>query len=101
MRERYVLQVLLVTLGFGVLLAAIAVVDAPSDWSQQMPGSAPGSRAAGEQLRSTSTATPRAADFKDECEFPARLVLDCPQPEPHEACERTSPSHKESGTTAE
>lgn len=35
MRDRYVTQVLLVTLGFGVLLGLIAVVDTPRDWSQQ------------------------------------------------------------------
>jgi hypothetical protein len=102
MRERYVQQVLLVTLGFGVLLGVIAVIDTPADWSQQIPGSALGTRAGAEPRPSktmAADATPRDADFSDECAFPARIIRDCPQPEPQDACERTS--HKKSGTTAE
>ena len=102
MRDRYVWQVLLVTLGFGVLLALIAVVDAPKDWSQPIAGAARASEAA-QPARSkpavTHAAEPHGTDFKDECEFPARLINNCPKPEPQEICERTTP-HKRVGATA-
>ena len=103
MRDRYVMQVLLVTLGFGVLLAMIAVVDAPRDWSQPVTGTLPEQAKSDPALSHAATtgATPRAADFKDECEFPARLIKDCPKPEPQEICEKSGASVKRAGAAAE
>jgi len=103
-RDRYVSQVLLVALGFGVLLALIAVVDAPKDWSQPVAGAARVSEAAQPAISKpagTKMAEPRGADFKDECEFPARLLHDCPQPEPQEICEKSGASVRKAGAAAE
>ncbi|HJZ63889.1 MAG TPA: hypothetical protein VKD70_06200 [Candidatus Acidoferrum sp.] len=76
MRNRYVLQVLLATFGFGMILAVVAVLQTPADRatgasqklleSPQCHGADPPDPA--------PKATPRRDDSKDDCEFPAELI---------------------------
>ena len=74
MRNRYVSQVLLATLGFGMLLAVIAVIQTPADRSPQKSDT-PSKTAdsppchAGVPPAHTPNTTPRTDDFNDECEF--------------------------------
>jgi len=79
-RDRYVLQVLLATLGSALLMALIAVVQTPADLWQSAP--TPGASA-----RSDAT-SPRGATFKDECEFPFHPGADCPPESAKPACKK-------------
>lgn len=88
MRNRYVLQVLLATFGFAMVLAVIAVLETPADRSPRATD-APSAPA---ELRLCSTSkpsahtpktTPRTDDFRDECDFPAQPISDKAQSEPH------------------
>jgi hypothetical protein len=80
-RERYVLQVLLVTVGFGLLLGVFAVVETPKDWSQ------PATDAMAKPLEAAS----RFADFQDEC-LPFDLTAREAQAPAKQHCEETDPS---------
>jgi hypothetical protein len=96
-RERYVWQVLLVTLGFGVLLAVFAVVDTPRDAFQSLaahPYVAPTSDSIRGRPEGTLGRTTRFVDFSDECDLPsffAPKALPSSTPE----CDTTvSPHHR-------
>ena len=77
MQKNYVLQVLVVTLGFGVLLGLIAVVDAPRDWSQEpttvpsTSGNPVNSAPVPGQITPSSVMSPRVVDFNDRADFPS------------------------------
>lgn len=76
MRDRYVLQVLLATLGTGVLMALIAVVETPRDGSQ-------------------SSAVPtQTSEFKNECALPFRTITDCPGTTSQATCVMGSTQNK-------
>ena len=88
MRNRYVLQVLLATFGFAMVLAVIAVLETPADWSPRAsdPPRAPA------ELRLCSTGEPsahapntaaRTDNFRDECEFPVQPISDRAQSKAH------------------
>ena len=87
-RNRYVLQVLLATFGFAMVLAVIAVLETPADRPQRATD-APRAPAelrlcrAGEPSVHTPKTTPRTDDFKADCDFPAQLISDKAQSEPH------------------
>jgi len=73
-RDRYVLQVLLATLGCGLLMAVIALVETPSDFWQRADNATAGASPRVEPVRSKAAlidaTPPRVADFKDECDLP-------------------------------
>jgi len=110
-RDRYVLQVLVVTLGFGVVLGLIAVVDAPRDWSQPTSAAMPvlqdghglaaqagnavslqgsASPASTERLvgetRPRYVMSPRVIDFADKADSPAGDSSDESQGLPWQHC---------------
>ena len=104
MQKNYVLQVLLVTLGFGVLLGLIAVVDVPRDWSQEPTAAAmpPQRHASGDMTRSGQMAnqattgyvmSPRVVDFDDRPDSPLRDATDEGQPLPWQHCHKADPAH--------
>jgi hypothetical protein len=75
MRNRYVWQVLSATLGFGLLLALIAVVQTPAD--RQMRGTDPSGETAQEPRCHESDppapapkAPPKTDDLQNDCDFP-------------------------------
>ena len=78
MRNRYVWQVLSATLGFGLLLAVIAVVQTPAD--RPMHGSDP-SRETAEEPRCHESdpppppkAPPKTDDLQNDCDFPRHAI---------------------------
>ena len=81
-RERYVLQVLLVTVGFGLLLGVFAVVETPDDQSQPVC----------EIIAKPDAATVRVADFQDECSWPFLLRAEESEHQAKQDCEKTNSS---------
>ena len=82
MRNRYVLQVLLATFGFAMVLAVIAVLETPADWSPRAsdPPRAPAElRLCGtsEPSAHATKTTPRTNDSKDECVLPTQSGPPC------------------------
>jgi len=63
-RDRYVWQILLATLGCGLLLGAVAIVDTPNDWSQPVC----------DKRAKPAEAALRLADLKDDCDLPVRVA---------------------------
>ena len=83
MRNRYVWQVLSATLGFGLLLALIAVVQTPAD--RPMHGADPSSETAEEPRCHESDppapvpvpvpkAAPQTDDLQNDCDFPRHAI---------------------------
>lgn len=86
MRNRYVLQVLLATFGFAMVLAVIAVLETPADRPLQGTGArrsveSPQCHTTEPPAHTPKTA-PRTNDFKGDCDFPAQLISDKAQGEP-------------------
>jgi len=97
MRDRYVLQVLLVTLGFGVLLAVIAVVDTPNDAFRPIAAAPYGVPGPSEQIRGNNAKSPQqaptAVDFRDECNLFFRFATQTETP-PKQECDTSTSPHK-------
>jgi len=78
-RNRYVLQVLLATFGFGIILAVIAALQNPADRSLEGTGAtrrlaeSPQCHPADPPTQAPKSA-PRTDDLKDDCEFPTQLI---------------------------
>src|SRR5215470_2749729 len=71
-RNRYVLQVLLATFGFGLILAVVAILQTPATWSQRGIGPSPvpvdsPQCHANKPPVLPQKATSRTDDLKDEC----------------------------------
>jgi hypothetical protein len=104
-RDRYVLQVLLVTLGFGVLLGLIAVVDAPKDWSAEpiavsTPSDAPArSERIANQATPSYQMSPRVVDFADKADFPSPDTADETRFLPWQNCGKAGAAHKKAHHT--
>ena len=103
MRDRYVWQVLAVTLGFSVLLGVIAVLDAPPDWSQTPVAvpSASGNPSSGSTPTQVKPGygpaygmSPRVVDFDDRSDSPLRDPDGDAQPLPWQNCSHADPAHK-------
>jgi hypothetical protein len=98
MRERYVLQVLLATLGCGVLLAVIGVVDAPNDAWQPMVGAPYAVPPSSNQLPTKDVKgdkrSPGLADFGDECDLLFRNLTET-ETSPKQECDTSSSPHKQ------
>jgi hypothetical protein len=121
-RDRYVMQVLGVTLGFGVLLGLIAVVDTPRDWSQeptvgttpvpqdghslptqagnstplQIPaagGSRPSERMS-TRVAPRQAMSPRVVDFADKSDSPSDDSTDNPYTLPWHNCDHAGAAHQ-------
>jgi len=104
-RDRYVIQVLLATFGFGLLLAIVAVLQTPDgSYLQSAHGSGEPTESrqgpAGAAPLQTTRAKNLADDFRAECEIPAKLIDDCPQPKAQKICQRTSAPHEKASTLA-
>src|SRR5215813_3643559 len=101
-RERYVLQVLVVTLGFGVLLAVFAVIDTPRDAFQPLGAHryvAPSTDSIPAKPEGITGRTTRFVDFSDECDLPS---LFAPKALPSSAPEcdtADSPHHRNHQTS--
>lgn len=93
MRDRYVIQVLLATFGFGLLLAIVAVLQTPDGSYLQ---SAHGSGKPTESRQGPVLAD----DFRAECEMPAKVIDDCLQPKAQKICQKASASRKKARTLA-
>jgi len=93
-RDRYVLQVLLATLGCGLLMAVIALVETPSDFWQRADNATAGASPRVEPVRSKAAlidaTPPQVADFKDECDLPFHSKADCPDEPAQPACDRVN-----------
>lgn len=76
MRDRYVLQVLLATLGTSVLMALVAVVETPQNWSRPSP------------------VPTHTSEFKDERALPFRTLTDDPGTASPAACVMGSTPNK-------
>ena len=79
MRNRYVLQVLLATFGFAMVLAVIAVLQTPADRPPAETGIPRKSSESPQCRLNEPTApcpktAPRIDDSKGDCDFPARLI---------------------------
>jgi len=104
-RDRYVIQVLLATFGFGLLLAIVAVLQTPDrSYLQSAHGSGKPTESrqgpAGAVPPQATRAKHLAEDFRAECEIPAKLIDDCRQPKAQKICQRTSASHEKARTLA-
>jgi hypothetical protein len=78
MRNRYVWQVLLATLGFGMLLAAIAVVQTPADRPFHGAGASRETAKSPQCHESDPAPPPKASpktdDLQNDCDFPRHLI---------------------------
>src|SRR5206468_11707855 len=95
--ESYVLQVVLVTLGFCVLLAVVAVVDTPNDAFQPMVAapyviSTPSKEIPGKDAKSGQP-SPGLANFGDECDLFFRFAIET-ETSPKQECDTSTSPHK-------
>jgi hypothetical protein len=79
-RDRYVLQVLLATLGCGLLLGVVGVIDTPRDWFEP----------AATTITKPEVAASHFADFEDECLPFGVAAEEAPPAKQH--CEEADPS---------
>jgi hypothetical protein len=82
-RERYVLQVLLVTVGFGLLLGVFAIVATPGDQSQPI---------CDHPMAKPDESALRVADLKDDCSLPFRITAEETEGRGKQDCEKTDSS---------
>jgi hypothetical protein len=82
-RERYVLQVLLVTLGFGLLLGVFAIVATPDDQSQPI---------CDHPMAKPDEAALCVADLKDDCSLRFRAHADKTETPAKQDCEKMDAS---------
>jgi hypothetical protein len=98
-QKNYVLQVLLVTLGFSLVVGLIAVIDAPQDWSQPLTSAASPSgtpTSSGQTASQTSPShvmSPRVVDFADKADSPSDNTTDDPSSILWQECHRAGFNH--------
>lgn len=83
MRDRYVWQVLLATLGCGLLLGAVAIIDTPNDQPQPI---------CDHQMAKPDETALRVADLKDDCSLRFRAHADEPEAPAKQDCEKIDAS---------